>query len=78
MDRAGLDDPSLVFHSFRHTAEDALRNALQPSYVINRIIGHESGHVSDAYGQGVSLEIAQNAINSMALPLSLAKLMPSA
>lgn len=71
MDRAGLDDPALVFHSFRHTAEDALRNALQPSYVINRIIGHESGHVSDVYGQGVSLGIARKAVNEMALPVSL-------
>lgn len=76
MDRAGLSDRALVFHSFRHTAEDALRNALQPSYVINRIIGHEGGHVSDAYGLGVSLEVAQSAINAMVLPCSLTSLIP--
>lgn len=75
MDRVGLDDRSLVFHSFRHTAEDAFRNALQPPYVINRIIGHEGGHVSDAYGQGVSLEVAQKAVNAMALPRSLPKIL---
>ena len=75
MDRAGLDDPSLVFHSFRHTAEDALRNALQPSYVINRIIGHESGHVSEVYGDGVSLGVSKMAINAMVLPRSLVDLL---
>lgn len=75
MDRAGLDDPGLVFHSFRHTAEDALRNALQPSYVINRIIGHEGGHVSDVYGQGVSLQVAQGAVNAMILPCSLPEIL---
>lgn len=71
MDRADLDDPRLVFHSFRHTAEDALRNALQPSYVINRIIGHDEGHISGVYGAGVSLATMREAINAMKLPISI-------
>lgn len=46
LDKAGLPDPALVFHSFRHNAEDAFRDALQPQYVIDRIIGHSDGSVS--------------------------------
>lgn len=58
LDREGLSDPGLVFHSFRHGMEDAFRNNLTPQYVIDRIIGHASGKVSDGYGQGISLTVA--------------------
>ncbi len=67
MDKIGLDDPSLVFHSFRHTAEDALRNALLPQYVIDRVIGHTGKQTSDGYGEGISLDVAKEAIMKMAL-----------
>ncbi len=50
LDKAGLEDRALVFHSFRHTAEDAFRNALQPQYVIDRIIGHADEATSAGYG----------------------------
>lgn len=71
MDKAGLRDPSLVFHSFRHTAEDAFRNALLPQYTTDRIIGHSGGKVSDGYGEGISLETASEALIKAKLPLSL-------
>ncbi|WP_374656758.1 tyrosine-type recombinase/integrase [Phenylobacterium sp.] len=74
MDKAGLQDPALVFHSFRHTAEDALRNAKEPQYVINRIIGHDDGHISGEYGDGVSLEVSKAAVDAMKLPVSLVDL----
>jgi integrase len=69
LDSAGLTDPALVFHSFRHTAEDALRNAKEPPYVIDRIIGHADDAISAQYGEGVSLDIAAAAIEDMKLPL---------
>lgn len=68
MDKAGLTDPALVFHSFRHTAQDAFKNALTPQYVTDRIIGHTGGQVSDAYGEGVSLAVMQKAVSEMVLP----------
>jgi integrase len=74
MDKAGLSDPSLVFHSFRHTAEDAFRNASAQQYVIDRIIGHSGGKVSDGYGEGISLETASEALIKAKLPVSLLKL----
>lgn len=68
LDKVGLKDPALVFHSFRHTAEDAFRNALLPQYVIDRIVGHAGGNVSDGYGEGVSLAVCENAVREMRLP----------
>lgn len=71
MDAAGLSDPALVFHSFRHTVQDALRNAKQEAYVIHRIVGHDEGHVSGGYGEGASLSILKEAVDEMKLPVSL-------
>lgn len=67
LDKAGLTDRAVVFHSFRHNAEDAFRNALQPQYVIDRIIGHSDGSTSAMYGQGVSLQTKCEAIHKMEL-----------
>ena len=75
MDRAGLTDPTLVFHSFRHTAEDACRNALLQQYVIDRVLGHAGGNTSDGYGEGISLDVAAQAVAKMQLPY---RLVPSA
>lgn len=67
LDRLDLSDPALVFHSFRHAAEDAFRDALLPQYVIDRIIGHSDGATSAGYGEGVSLEVAYEAVKAMKL-----------
>lgn len=67
LDEAGLSDPALVFHSFRHNAQDAFRDAREPQYVIDRIIGHYDGAVSSAYGNGVSLAVAYEAVKGMRL-----------
>lgn len=74
LDKVGLPDPALVFHSFRHGAEDAFRNSLQPQYVIDRIIGHSNGASSAGYGHGVSIEVAHEAVSGMKLDVSLPKL----
>jgi integrase len=65
LDKAGLTDPGLVFHSFRHHAEDCFRNALLPQSVIDRIIGHSDGSTSAGYGEGVWLETAYEAVKAM-------------
>jgi integrase len=67
LDKAGLDDPAVVFHSFRHNAEDAFRDALQPQYVIDRIVGHSDGSTSALYGDGVSLQTKSDAVRKMKL-----------
>lgn len=71
MSKAGLHDPALVFHSFRHNAEDAFRDALQPQYVIDRIIGHSDGATSAGYGEGASLPILKAAVDAMRLKVRL-------
>jgi integrase len=71
MDKAGLTDRTITFHSFRHNAEDAFKNATQQQYVIDRIIGHSDGAVSSQYGQGISLETAFEAVKAMKLLVRL-------
>lgn len=65
MDRVGLPDPKLTFHSFRHGFSDALRNAEVPRYTIDKITGHSDGSVSSHYGKGNSLEACYKAISEM-------------
>lgn len=74
LDKAGLTDPALVYHSFRHNAEDAFRDALQPQYVIDRIIGHSDGATSALYGNGISLLTAFEAVAAMKLKVRLTEL----
>ncbi|WP_439491331.1 DUF6538 domain-containing protein [Blastomonas fulva] len=62
LDAVGLNDPALVFHSFRHGAQDAFRDALTPQYVTDKIIGHHDGATSSSYGMGVSLDVAASAM----------------
>ena len=71
LDKVGLKDPGLVFHSFRHNAEDSLRNALLPQPVIDRIIGHADTATSAGYGEGVWLETAYDAVKAMKLRVAL-------
>ncbi|TGX54775.1 hypothetical protein E5A73_04790 [Sphingomonas gei] len=71
MSKAGLHDAALVFHSFRHNAEDAFRDALQPQYVIDRIIGHSDGATSAMYGEGASLATLNAAVEAMHLKVRL-------
>ena len=71
LDKVGLTDPALVFHSFRHGAEDAFRNALTPQYLTDSIIGHTDGRVSSGYGLGTSLEVNADAVRKMQLPISI-------
>ncbi len=71
LDKIGLDDPTLVFHSLRHGMEDAFRNSLTPQYVIDRVIGHSDGKVSSQYGEGASLDVAYQAVLNLKMPVSV-------
>ena len=75
MDRVGLIDPKLTFHSFRHGAEDAFRNAGVPQFTIDCIMGHSDGKVSTMYGEGPSLEMKADAVRAMELPLRLPEIL---
>lgn len=75
MDAVGLNDSALVFHSFRHNAEDAFRDSLAPQYVIDRIIGHSDGSTSAGYGVGVSVDVAHDAVQKMRLKVRLPELL---
>nr|WP_066486783.1 site-specific integrase [Sphingomonas sp. CCH9-F2] len=75
MDAVGLSDPALVFHSLRHNAEDAFRDALVPQYVIDKVIGHDEGTTSGGYGHGVSLEVMYNAVKAMRHKVSVLELL---
>lgn len=71
LDKIGLDDEGLVFHSFRHTMMDALRNSGTPKFVVDRIIRHSDPSAAGEYGEGVNLEVLSKAITEVALPLRL-------
>lgn len=71
MDIVGLIDPDLVFHSWRHGAEDAFCNAGIQPYVTDRIIGHAPNTMGGKYGKGVSLEVMADAVAAMKLPVRL-------
>lgn len=73
LDKLGVTDKAVVFHSFRHNAKDALRNAGQQPYVIDRIIGH--AEVASAhYGDGASLETCYDAVCAMKFKVAVLEL----
>lgn len=75
MDKVGLKDPQLVFHSWRHGVEDALRDAGCQPYTIDRIIGHADATMGGKYGKGVSIGVLAAAVNSMKLPVRLPQIL---
>ena len=76
MDKVGLTDPRLVFHSWRHGVEDALRNAEVQPYVIDAIVGHADNTMGGKYGKGVALAVLADAVANMKLPVRLTEIIP--
>lgn len=74
LDRVDLKDPALTFHSLRHGFQDALRDAKQPQYIIDRLFGHASGTTAGEYGTGASLDVLAKAIGEMKLKVNLTTL----
>lgn len=55
MDRVGLDDPRLVFHSLRHTFKDLARDTGLQDSIIDQICGHAPTTTGGRYGRGARL-----------------------
>jgi len=68
--KAEITDPRLVWHSWRHTVKDLMRNAGVPGDVQNRILGHAGVGVSDNYGKGHELRILKEALEKALQPLT--------
>lgn len=71
LSKVGLDDPQLVFHSFRHTMIDAFRNSGTSKFVVDRILGHQDQSAAGQYGIGVSHQVAWEAMAAIKMPISL-------
>jgi integrase len=56
LDRIGLSDRRLVFHSLRHSFKDACRAAGLEEAVHDALTGHSGGGVGRRYGQGFNVE----------------------
>lgn len=58
MNKYGMTDPQLNFHSLRHSFQDACREAGVPADVSDALMGHARGNRhSRAYGDGYSLAV---------------------
>ncbi|KLK90974.1 hypothetical protein AA309_22580 [Microvirga vignae] len=68
-ERAGIKDRRVVWHSWRHTVKDLMRNANVPSDVQDRILGHSGGGVSANYGKGYDLKVLAEALQRSIQPL---------
>lgn len=50
----GVTDTRMVFHSFRHTFKDAMREIDAPEGLQRQLMGHAGKGVADGYGDGFS------------------------
>lgn len=75
MNAVGLTDRRLVFHSWRHGIEDALRDAEVQPYIIDAIVGHADNSIGSKYGKGVSLTVMADAVAKMKLPVRLTEVL---
>lgn len=63
-----------VFHSFRHSAKDALRDAEIDSQVLDALQGHAPITEGQKYGRGHSLKILKKAIDKLEYDVDLSRL----
>ena len=66
--RKVTEDKRKVFHSFRHTIKDLMRDVGVLKETSDYITGHSSGDVAGSYGQGPSLNTRYEAIAAVAHP----------
>lgn len=62
-DSLGIENPKLVFHSFRHNFADALRAARTDEPITKALLGHSDGTVTGIYGNGYSIEVLKEALD---------------
>jgi len=65
LDKIGLSDPALVFHSFRHGFRDACRMAAVPEEVINALGGWAATSVGQKYGDRGMLPLLDREIRKI-------------
>ncbi len=64
----GVTDKRMVFHSFRHTFHDYLRNAGIAEGIQRQLVGHTGDDVHDDYGSGYSLHRLVEAMKLYKVP----------
>ncbi len=69
-------DKRLVFHSFRHTIKDLMREAGIDGSVQNAICGHDDGSVQASYGSGYSPKRLHEELHKVEYPINLENLIP--
>ncbi|EIM27200.1 site-specific integrase [Microvirga lotononidis] len=67
--KANIKDERLVWHSWRHTVKDLMRNAGVPPDLQNRILGHTGDGVSANYGRGPDIKLLADALEKALEPL---------
>jgi integrase len=73
----GITDPRKVFHSFRHTVKDGLRDSGVPFDIRSILQGHTVPGVGEGYGQGFALHVLAEAMDKLHYPgLDLEHLVP--
>ncbi len=69
LDQLGITERCYVFHSFRHTFEDACRQASLDTGVIDALMGHAPNQGRNyRYGTGYSIEFLKQAIDRICYP----------
>ncbi|WP_299144171.1 site-specific integrase [uncultured Tateyamaria sp.] len=61
----GFASKTKVFHSFRHSFSDGLRDVEAPEYVLKAIMGHSDKSVTSKYGHGASLAVRQSFVDKV-------------
>jgi integrase len=62
----GIDDPSLTFHSFRHSWKRAARESTVKEEIHDLLSGHSEGNsVARGYGRGVDLATLKKAMDQI-------------
>lgn len=64
----------LVFHSFRHTIKDAMREAEIEEAIQYRLVGHKMSTIGEKYGKGPGLAKLEAAMNKILMPVDLSHL----
>ena len=65
-----------VFHSFRHTMKDAMRESDVPYELQLQLLGHDGSGAAAKYGRGYSLNKLNEAMQGIRMPYSLSHLKP--
>lgn len=62
------DDPTKVFHSFRHSFIRRLRNLNASKEHIKALIGHAPADTTDGYGEGYELQTHNETLQKLVYP----------